>query len=163
MWWIFFKTSIWQNSLYVIRSSLLWMMSNCTRLLMTYTWCLSTFTIHQHFHGNLTSVAFLTHLHFLFPSGAPDFTPGFQWAPLRVALSLVFCVMFWISLFVLFLFVIVLSVLLRFMTSDYPFGIYKLFLVMLSLQLKILLRVFAGAPKPCVISLFLLILFQWFV
>jgi len=37
--------------------------------------------------------------------------------------------MFCISLFVLFLLAIVLSVLLRFQDSDYPFAIFKLFLV----------------------------------
>jgi len=45
----------------------------------------------------------------------------------RVTRSLVVCVMFCKSLFVLFLFVIVLSVLLRFTDSDYHFGIFKLF------------------------------------
>ena len=42
----------------------------------------------------------------------------------RVAQSLVFCVF---CRFVLYLFVIVFSVLLRFTDSDYPFGIFKLF------------------------------------
>jgi hypothetical protein len=46
----------------------------------------------------------------------------------RVARSLVFCVMFCRSLFIHFLLAIVLSALLRFTTSDYPFGIFKLFL-----------------------------------
>jgi len=45
-----------------------------------------------------------------------------------VSRSLVLYVVFCRSLFVLFLFAIVLSVLLRFMDSDYPFGIFKLFL-----------------------------------
>jgi hypothetical protein len=44
----------------------------------------------------------------------------------RVIRSLVFCVVFCRSLFVLFLFVIVLSVIPRFTDSDYPFGIFKL-------------------------------------
>jgi len=44
----------------------------------------------------------------------------------RVTRSLVFCVVFCRSLFVLFLLAIVLSVLLRFTDSDYPFGISKL-------------------------------------
>jgi hypothetical protein len=43
-------------------------------------------------------------------SGTPEFTPGF------------------VCPFVLFLFAIVLSVLLRFTDSDNPFGIFKLFL-----------------------------------
>ena len=49
----------------------------------------------------------------------------------RVAQSLVFCVVFCRSLFcsfVIFLFAITLSVLLRFTDSVYPFGIFKLFL-----------------------------------
>jgi ABC-type phosphate transport system permease subunit len=44
----------------------------------------------------------------------------------RVAGS--FCVMFCRLLFVFFLFTMVLSVLLRFTDSDYPFGIFKFFL-----------------------------------
>ena len=44
----------------------------------------------------------------------------------RITRYLVFSVMFCISLFILFLFTIVLSVL-RFTDSDYPFGIFKLF------------------------------------
>ena len=46
----------------------------------------------------------------------------------RVARSLVFCVVFCRSFLVLFLSTIVLSVLLRFTDSDYPFGMFKLFL-----------------------------------
>ena len=52
----------------------------------------------------------------------------FSWV--RVVQSLDFCVVFCRSLFVLlyfFLFAIVLSVLLRYTNSDYPFGIFKLF------------------------------------
>ena len=51
-----------------------------------------------------------------------------SWCPVLVARSFVFCVVFCRSLFVLFLMAIVLSVL-RFMDSDYPFGIFKLFLL----------------------------------
>jgi hypothetical protein len=64
-------------------------------------------------------------------SGAHEFTPIIS--GVRVARSLVFCVMFCrllFYLFVLFRFVIVLSVLPRFTSSDYPFGILKLFLQM---------------------------------
>ena len=46
----------------------------------------------------------------------------------RVVRSLVFCALFCRSLFVLFRLVIVLSVLLRFVVYDYPFGFFKLFL-----------------------------------
>ena len=61
-----------------------------------------------------------------YPSGAPAFAPGFQWGSCYSICSLM-C-MFCRSLFVLFLLVIVLSVLHRFTDSDYPFGIFKLFL-----------------------------------
>ena len=58
-------------------------------------------------------------------SGAPEFTPVFS--DVRVARSLIFCVLFCRSFFVLFsfLFAIVLSVLLRFTASEYTFGILK--------------------------------------
>ena len=46
----------------------------------------------------------------------------------RVARSLVFCVVFFRSLFVFFVLSIVLSVLLRFTASSYAFGIFRLFL-----------------------------------
>ena len=51
-----------------------------------------------------------------------------SWCPVLVARSFVFCVVFCRSLFVLFLLAIVLSVL-RIMDYDYPFGIFKLFLL----------------------------------
>jgi hypothetical protein len=60
--------------------------------------------------------------------GTPAFIPDFS--GIRVARCLVFCVMFCRSLFVLlplYLLAIVLSVL-RIMASDYPFGIFTLFL-----------------------------------
>ena len=76
--------------------------------------------------------------HSTYPSGAPEFTPCFS--EVRVARSLVLCVCFvdrCLS-FCTFSFghcvvcpsslAIVLSVLLRFTDSDYPFGIFKLFL-----------------------------------
>ena len=50
--------------------------------------------------------------------------PGFSGS--RVSPSVVFCVVFCRSLFVLFLFAIVLSVL-NITYFDYPFGIFKLF------------------------------------
>jgi len=55
------------------------------------------------------------------PSGAPEFTPSFNGG--RVPQSLAFCVVFCWSLFVLFPFVIVLSIPPPFMASNYPFGI----------------------------------------
>ena len=62
----------------------------------------------------------------------PEFTPVFSGA--RVTRTLVLCVYFvdrCLS-FVLFLLAIVLSVLLRHTDSDYPFGIFKLFLLTFS-------------------------------
>ena len=59
------------------------------------------------------------------PSGAPEFIPVYS--GVQVVRSLTFCVIFCRLLFVLFPLVIVLSVLLRFTNSDYPFGIFKLF------------------------------------
>ena len=60
-----------------------------------------------------------------YPSGAPEFTPVFSGvAAIR---SFVLCVCFVDSCF-LFPLTIMLSVL-RYTDSDYPFGIFKLFLV----------------------------------
>ena len=62
------------------------------------------------------------------PSVAPEFTPGVS--EVHVARSLVFCVLFYRSLFGLlyfFLLTIVLSVF-QFTESDYPFSTFKLFL-----------------------------------
>ena len=56
------------------------------------------------------------------PSSPPDFS-GVH--PTR---SIVFCVVFYRSLFVLFLLAIVLSILLWYTDFDYPLGIFKLFL-----------------------------------
>jgi hypothetical protein len=64
------------------------------------------------------------------PSEAPEFTPVFS--GVRVTRSLVLCVCFvdrCLS-FGPFLLAIVLSVLLRYMDSDYLFGIFKLFLLL---------------------------------
>ena len=55
----------------------------------------------------------------------------------RVARSFVFCVVFCRSLFILFLLDIVLSILLRFKDSDYPFSTFKLFLYNYSLKKSI--------------------------
>jgi hypothetical protein len=66
-----------------------------------------------------------------YPSGAPEFTPVFS--GVRVTRSLVLYVCFvdrCLSFkFLLFLLAIVLSVLLRYTDSDYPFGIFKLYLI----------------------------------
>ena len=65
-----------------------------------------------------------------YPSGAYEFSPPI-FSGVRAAQSFAFCVVCCGSPFVLFLLDIVLSVLFRFMTSCYPFGIdiFKLFLV----------------------------------
>jgi hypothetical protein len=62
------------------------------------------------------------------PSGAPEFTPVFS--GVCVTRSLVLCVMFCKSLFVIFILVIALSVL-GFTVPDYNFSIFKLFLELL--------------------------------
>jgi hypothetical protein len=61
-----------------------------------------------------------------YPSVAHEFTSGFYWSSRYSIFS--FICMFSSSLFVLFLLPIVLSVLLRYPYSDYPFGVFKLFL-----------------------------------
>ena len=65
------------------------------------------------------------------PSGAPAFTSGVLWG---LSLFLVFCVLFCRLLFILFLLAIVLSVLFRFTDSDYPFGIFKILILVMSNQ-----------------------------
>ena len=68
---------------------------------------------------------------FAYPSGAPEFTPGFYclpfqstWVHPRFLVGFVlFVLLFDCCSFVLFRLVIV-----RFMDSEYPFGIFKLFL-----------------------------------
>jgi hypothetical protein len=61
-----------------------------------------------------------------YPSGAPEYTSDL-YSEVRVARSLVFYIMFCKSLFVLFLFAIVLFVCLRVTISDYHFGIINIF------------------------------------
>jgi hypothetical protein len=62
--------------------------------------------------------------------GAPKFTPGCS--GVRVVRSLVFCVVFCCSFFVLLSFFFLLSnvfSVLRFADYDYPFGIFKLIIL----------------------------------
>ena len=75
----------------------------------------------------------------IYHSGEPEFNPDFS--GVRVARSLVFCIMLCRSLFVLYLLATALSVLyllatalsvLRFTTSGYSSGIFKLFLSFLN-------------------------------
>jgi hypothetical protein len=63
-----------------------------------------------------------------YPSRAPEFTPDLYWV--RVARSFVFCVVFCKSLFVQLSFCLWPLSVLRFTSSNYPFGIFKLFLFM---------------------------------
>ena len=64
-----------------------------------------------------------------YPSGVPEFTPRFQWVSCYSIFSFMCNVLqIVVCPVVLFLLTIVLSVLLRFTDSDYPFGIFKLFL-----------------------------------
>ena len=58
-----------------------------------------------------------------YPSGAPEFIPGFLWGSCYSILS--FMCMNCRSLFVLFLLAIELSALLRFTDSDYHFGVFS--------------------------------------
>jgi hypothetical protein len=60
-------------------------------------------------------------------SGTSDFISVLVEVHIAPYLLVVFCISF-VCLFVLFLLTIVLSVLLRFMVSNYPCGIFKLFL-----------------------------------
>jgi hypothetical protein len=78
----------------------------------------------------------------------------------RVARSLVFCVMFCRSLFVLFFLfrlVIVLSVFLRFTESDYHFGIFKLFLSFFLFAIVFPVLLFTESDYP--FGIFKLLLF----
>ena len=60
---------------------------------------------------------------FLLKLALLHFFLDFAWFSVRQTLMCMFCR----SLFVLFLLAIVLSVLLRYTDSDYPFGVHKLF------------------------------------
>ena len=64
-----------------------------------------------------------------YTSGAPEFTPGFLWGSCYSILNFyVYVLEIVVCPFVLFRLAIVLSVLLQYTDSDYPFGIFKLFL-----------------------------------
>ena len=63
-----------------------------------------------------------------YPSGAPELPPVFSGVCVTRSFALYVCFVDRYCSFVLFRLVIVLSVLLRYTDSDYPFGIFKLFL-----------------------------------
>jgi hypothetical protein len=84
------------------------------------TWCTSTLTISFVYYADMFVIIWKT---------SYEFIPGSYWGSCYSIFS--FICMFCRSLFVLlyfFLLAIVLSVLLRFTDSEYPFGIFKLFL-----------------------------------
>jgi hypothetical protein len=64
------------------------------------------------------------------PSGAPEFTPVFSGVRVTRSLVLYLCIVGHCLSFCTFLLAIVLSVLLRYTDSDFPFGIFKLLLHM---------------------------------
>ena len=66
-------------------------------------------------------------MHRYYPSGAPEFIPGFQWASCYFSFICMFCRSLFVLLYFFFWTLIVLSVLLRYADSDYPFGIFKFF------------------------------------
>ena len=64
-----------------------------------------------------------------YPSGAPGFTPGFQWGSCYSIFSYMYVLQIVVCPFVIFFLAIVLSVLLPYTDSDCPFGIFELFLL----------------------------------
>ena len=68
-----------------------------------------------------------------YSSGAPKFTPGFRWSSCYSIFSFMcmFCRSLFVRLYFFFQPFSLLSVLLRFTDSDYPFGIFMLFLHLL--------------------------------
>ena len=77
---------------------------------------------------------------------SPDFSG------IRAAQTLVFCVVFCISLFVLLLFCfghcVVLSVFLRLTASDCPFVIFKLFICLFMVCKLVLIKNITNKPLP---------------
>jgi hypothetical protein len=88
------------------------------------------FSMFLSLYGRLAKTIILHSLKF--PGIAPYCKVRWNSLLVHVARYVVFCIMFWRSLFVfcpVFLLAIALSVFLRFKDSDYPFGIFKLFLI----------------------------------
>ena len=103
----------------------LWIVHNIINRLLMSIFSSGLSTSQQHNQINTTGVT--SGAGTAFPSREPEFTPGFKWGSCYSIFR--FMCMFCRSLFVLlyFFLAIVLSVLLRYTDSDYPFGIFKLF------------------------------------
>ena len=86
-------------------------------------WSGSDVLIHVRLKGKLRNLTGATSR-----TGTAYLRPSPVFSGVRVTWSLVLCTLFCRSLFVLFLLVIVLSVPPRFTDSDFPFGVFKLFL-----------------------------------
>ena len=87
---------------------------------------LSSFMICHRVYNYINTTGDTSGAEIAYPSKSSEFNPslvGF------VFLNVVFCVVFCTSLFVFFHLIIVLFVLLRFMDSDDPSGIFKLFVL----------------------------------
>lgn len=97
------------------------------------------------FNSNTTSVTCGTGV--TPPFGAKKYSPVICWV--RVSQSFVFYVMLCRSLFVLFLWTVVLFVLLRIRTSDCPYGIFTLF----SSSIVFVCLSFFAWPLHCISSL----------
>jgi hypothetical protein len=89
-----------------------------------------------------------------------------EFSGIRVTWTLIFHVVFCRSWFVLFLLAAVLYVLLRFMVSDYPVGIFKFFLVLSVYILHVfyihILVVFVIPEVPCVSTLWNTFTLEWY-
>ena len=96
------------------------------------------------------------------PTLLEDMNSPPAWSEVRVARSLVFCVMFCWSLFTLL--TIVLSVLLRFTASDYPFGILWPLYCLFFYDLRLLITSLVSSNFPYIIHLYLstIVLFSSF-
>ena len=85
-------------------------------------------TYHRVFNWSNTTVA-TSGAGSSYPSGAPEFTPSFQWSSCCSVFSFQCDILYLIVCHLyLFLFGIGLHVILRISASDYPFSIFKLFL-----------------------------------
>ena len=86
----------------------------------------------------------------VYPSGAPQFTLGFLVGFVLLDLYFyMYVLQIVVCPFVLFLSAIVLSVLLRYTDSDYPFGIFKLFLYYICHNHNLVLSSFMNQYLVC--------------